>query len=130
MCGALFQSLARYAVIIPLSTLIYFLKNYLLYVAVFFSVSGVAQADVFTSKNFLAWPEAHQKFWIQGSVDTAALITSHNGNKEQGKCITKWYYGDKRAERNSLIIASMEKYSDVPPNAIMVALIKKACSEL
>ncbi|TBR44337.1 hypothetical protein CBF23_003195 [Marinomonas agarivorans] len=102
----------------------------MLYVALLSCFSGIAQADILTSKDFLTWPEVHQKFWIQGSIDTAALISSHSGNKEQGKCIAQWYYGDKRAERNSLIIASMEKYSDVPPEAIMVALIKKACGEL
>ena len=27
-----------------------------------------------------------------------------------GKCVIDWYFGDKRAERNGLILASMEKY--------------------
>lgn len=90
----------------------------------------MAQAEGFTAKDFLTLPEAHQKFWIEGAIDMTALVVSTGGNKKKGRCIYEWYYGDRHAERNSLILASMKKYLNVPPNAIMVALIERDCGSL
>lgn len=90
----------------------------------------MAQAEGFTAKDFLKLDEAHQKFWIEGAVDMMGLVAANTNNHQQGKCIMKWYYGDENAERNGLIIASMRKYEDVPPNAIMLALAERACGTI
>ena len=44
-----------------------------------------------------------------------------------GKCVIDWYFGDKRAERNGLILASMEKYPHSYPSAVFVALSEREC---
>ena len=48
-------------------------------------------------------------------------------NKDIGKCVIDWYFGDKRAERNGLIIASMRKYPNSYPSAVFVALTEREC---
>ncbi len=48
---------------------------------------------------------------------------------EQADCIVKWYYTDKKAERNTLILALMEKYSDFVPSSIMISLVEQACGD-
>ena len=102
----------------------------MLYAGLAVAVSNAAYAESFTAKDFLKLNEAHQKFWIEGAIDMTALIISTGGNKTKGRCISEWYYGDQNAERNSLILASMKKYPNVPPNAIMVALIERDCGSL
>lgn len=88
-------------------------------------VSGV-QADEFLNRDFLTLQEAHQKFWIQGAMDTLIQVAAAKG-KEKGQCVANWYYSEKRAERNSLILASMKKYSNEHPSALMLALVEQSC---
>jgi hypothetical protein len=47
----------------------------------------------------------------------------------QGKCIIDWYFGDKRADRNGLILAGMEKYPDTRPSVIFVLVTEQACGK-
>lgn len=94
------------------------------------AASGAAYSEDFTAKDFLKLNEAHQKFWIEGAIDMTGLVISTGGNKQKARCISEWYYGDNHAERNSLILASMQKYPDVPPNAIVLALIERGCGSL
>ncbi len=86
----------------------------------------MAQAEDFTNKDFLTLQEAHQKFWIQGAVDALSQVAAAKAN-ETGRCVMEWYYGPKHAARNGLILASMEKYPDAHPRAIVLALIERAC---
>ena len=117
----------RYADIIALSTFKDKLKNFLLLTVVVLGFSGTAKAEDFTNKDFLTLAEAHQKFWIEGAVDALAQVAAAK-DKQTGKCVVDWYY-TQRAETNSLILASMEKYSDAYPSVIMVALAERACGE-
>ncbi|MBV1873870.1 MAG: hypothetical protein KUG80_03765 [Gammaproteobacteria bacterium] len=89
-------------------------------------VPGAVHAEDFTNKDFLKLQETHQKFWIQGAVDALAQVASAKDNKT-GRCIMEWYYGPKHAARNGLILASIEKYPDAHPSAVMLALTERAC---
>lgn len=89
-------------------------------------IVNTAQAEDFTNKDFLTLQEAHQKFWIQGAVDALAQVASAKANKT-GRCVIEWYYGPKHAMRNGLILASIEKYPDAHPSAVMLALTERAC---
>lgn len=86
----------------------------------------MAQAEDFTNKDFLTLQEAHQKFWIQGAVDVLGHVAAAK-SKQTGRCVLEWYYGDQYAERNSLILASIRKYPDAHPSAVMLALTERAC---
>ncbi len=87
---------------------------------------GMAYAEGFQNKDFLNLPEAHQKFWIQGAMHALGLVASGK-SEETGKCVIDWYFGDKRAERNGLILASMRKYPNSYPSAIFLALTERVC---
>lgn len=50
--------------------------------------------------------------------------------KTTGQCVGNWYFSDKRAERNALILASMKKYSDSYPSAVMLALVERECGSI
>lgn len=126
MRGIKAKTLAFTQSIIPLSTFKHKLKNFLLYVALLICFSETVLAAEVTSKDFLALPEAHQKFWIQGAMDVLIQIAAAKST-EQGQCVADWYFSDKQAQRNSLIIASMKKYPAYTPRIIFVALTEKAC---
>lgn len=114
--------------IIALSTFIYKLKNFLIYAVISLGAVNTAYADNFKASDFLKLQSINQKFWIEGSIDTMLHIASSR-DKKQGKCILKWYYGDKKAQRNGLILAAMQKYHTEQPTTIMLALLEQACGK-
>lgn len=85
-----------------------------------------AQSQAFTNKDFLQLPEMQQKGFIDGAVSTLYQMAAQE-SAEIGQCVYDWYYGDKRAERNGLILRSMEQYPDNLPSVIIVALTENAC---
>lgn len=123
------QAPCLYAEIISLSTFKDKLKNFLLLNTLVWACVSGAQADEFTNQDFLALPEAHQKFWIQGAIDSIALLGGAK-NPPIGQCILEWYYGDQHAKSNGLILASMRKYVDARPSSIMLALAEKTCGKI
>ncbi len=114
--------------IIALSTFKYKLKNFLVYAGLIFCSSVLANEEKFTNKDFLELPEAHQKFWIQGAMDAMASVAARK-SADHGQCINEWYFGDKNAERNGLIIASMKKYPAYVPSVIFIFLTEEACGK-
>ncbi|GAB2695044.1 hypothetical protein [Aliiglaciecola aliphaticivorans] len=92
------------------------------------AVTGIAQADEFKARDFLKWPDVQKKYWIRGAMDALGQVAASK-SKEKGLCVMQWYYSDKRAERNSLILSSMKKYPDIIPSAIMVALTERECGK-
>ncbi len=50
-------------------------------------------------------------------------------DKTIGQCVFEWYFGENRAERNGLILASMEKYPHSYPSAIFLGLTERECGE-
>lgn len=89
-------------------------------------IVNMAQAGGFTNKDFLTLPEAHQKFWIQGAMYTLIHVAAAKDPKT-GQCVSDWYFGDKRAERNGLILASMKKYPESYPSAVFLGLTERTC---
>lgn len=83
-------------------------------------------AQAFTNADFLKMPEIQQKGYLDGAVQTLYQMAAQK-NVEAGQCVHDWYYGGKRAERNWLILRSMEKYPDNFPAAIIAALTERAC---
>lgn len=83
-------------------------------------------AEGFNNKDFLKMPPIRQKFWLNGAMDTLAHVASFK-DKTIGQCVVDWYFGEKHAQRNGLIFASMEKYPDHTPTVIIVALTQRAC---
>lgn len=84
-------------------------------------------ADGFDNKGFLSLENAQKKFWIDGAIDTLGHVAAIK-SKEQGQCVYDWYYNDT-ANKNGLILASMTKYPDHTPSAILIALTERACEK-
>ncbi|OHU92113.1 hypothetical protein BET10_07235 [Pseudoalteromonas amylolytica] len=98
----------------------------MLYGALSVGVSFQAVATGMTNAEFLELDNSYKKFWIQGAMYSLGHVAAAK-SKETGKCVIDWYFGDKRAERNSLILASMEKYPSSYPSAIFIALTEREC---
>lgn len=98
----------------------------MVYICLSLVISKGVWAEGYTNEMFLMLPEAHQKFWIQGAMHALGLVAAGK-SKETGKCVIDWYFGDKRGERNGLILASMKKYPDSYPSAIFLALTEREC---
>lgn len=88
--------------------------------------SSAVYAKGFTNKDFLILPETQQKFWIQGAMYMLIHIGAAK-SQEKGQCVADWYFGEKRPQRNSLILGSMEKYSSSYPSVVMLALVEREC---
>lgn len=83
-------------------------------------------AEGFNNRAFLLMPQEHQKYWLNGAIDSLAHVAAFK-KKDIGQCVIDWYFGDKHAQRNGLIFASMERYPDHTPIVVLVALTQRAC---
>lgn len=70
--------------------------------------------------------DVKKKFWLHGAISALSHAASIK-NIEEAKCIDEWYFNDKIAEKNGLIIASMEQYPEHAPSTILLALIELDC---
>ena len=86
------------------------------------------RADIFKNSDFLEMQEERQKFWLTGALETLVHVAAFK-NKDLGQCVNDWYFSEKMAERNWLIMESIKKYPDHTPSAILVALTQRACGE-
>lgn len=100
----------------------------MLYTGLIFTLPALADEAQFTNKDFLQMPDAHKKFWIQGAMRALGAVSARN-NTQHGKCVTDWYFGEKQADRNGLIIGSMEKYPSYSPDVIFIFLTEQACGK-
>ena len=89
---------------------------------------NTAYADNFKASDFLKLQSMNQRFWISGSIGTLIHVANAKDRKI-GDCIANWYYSDKKAERNTLILAAMKKHSDKQPSTIMIALTEHVCGK-
>lgn len=85
----------------------------------------VSEAETFTSAELLNWSTESQRSYIQTSVGMASVIASQISDTKAG-CIGRWYFDDNRA-RLAEIHASMKKNSQFHPQAVILALMQKAC---
>lgn len=86
-------------------------------------------AGDFKSKDLLALPKPQIKFWIQGGIEVLAASLVKK-NEKQSICIMNWYFGDKQAERNGLILGSLKKYGNTEPSAVIIALLEIDCGKI
>lgn len=62
-----------------------------------------------------------KKFWLYGSILTLVqAATAHS--QEAGQCVHDWYFKGDQSYKNGLVEASLEKHSDAPPTAVLIAL--------
>lgn len=85
-------------------------------------------AEGFRAKQFLEIPPEQQQYWLNGSIGTLVYIAAFK-SASIGQCVNDWYFGDKRGERNWLILESMKKYPDYQPVVILVALTERSCGK-
>lgn len=50
-------------------------------------------------------------------------------DKQRGKCIIDWYYGENQADTNGLFLASMKKYPDYKPSAMFLFFAQQECGK-
>lgn len=103
----------------------------MIYTGVIFCLSGVTLADEtegFRSKHFLELPDKHKKFWLDGAITAFAHIAAAK-EKTKGECVYNWYFAKDIDEKNGLIEASMRKYQDATPTAVLLALTEKICGQ-
>ena len=84
-------------------------------------------AKNFKNKDFLKMAPIQQKFWLSGAIDTLGHVAVLK-NKTQSQCTYDWYYGDT-ANQNGIIMASIRKYPDHTPSAIVIVLAEKKCGK-
>lgn len=81
--------------------------------------------ETFTSAEFLKWKLSDQKGYFRTNIGMASLIAAQN-DRAHAKCIEDWYLGSER-EAADYILASMRRYPEHHPRAIIMAALQKVC---
>lgn len=76
----------------------------------------------------MALPPNEQKFWLSGAIGTLVYVAAFK-DASIGQCVNDWYFGEKYAERNWLILESMKKYPDHKPIVVLAALTQRGCGK-
>jgi hypothetical protein len=92
-----------------------------------FTTPAKAEDNVFTSAEFLEWERKQQDFYIQVSINMAALIAVPN-DKKQADCIDNWY-NSKKETRNEFILGVMKDNPDYHPHGILIGVLQKNCGD-
>lgn len=82
-------------------------------------------AASFNNNDFLKLENEQKKFWLTGAIGVLVHVAAAK-SKKQGQCVYDWYYTDN-PKKVGLIIASMEKYPNSTPSAILLALSERSC---
>lgn len=82
-------------------------------------------ADGFTAAEFLDWPAANQKLFIETSVLMSAVIASQN-NQDVSRCVSAWHVREKPSAFSPIMKALRENRS-FHPQAVILAVLQKAC---
>jgi hypothetical protein len=86
-------------------------------------------AQEMKNHEFLELPDIAKKFWIQGAIQLMASTVNFY-DKKQGQCIIDWYYKGNTAQKNGLLLGSMNKYSDATPTVTVIAIVELSCGKL
>jgi len=88
-------------------------------------------AEGFTGSDVLKWKKSSQESYFRTSVSMAGVIASQNRN-EAAQCIDRWYFMDTgtQQKRANHIRDIMKQYPDHNPQAVIFAIIRKACGRL
>jgi len=87
-------------------------------------------AENFTSAKVLDWPEASQEALFQNSITMIGIVASQV-KPDIARCIDKWYGADEALgkKRYDEIRSALEKYPEYHPQAIVLAVVQKACGK-
>ncbi|MEM7547711.1 MAG: hypothetical protein AAF367_19465 [Pseudomonadota bacterium] len=91
-----------------------------------------SSANEFTAKQVLDWKETSQNNLFQDSIAMTSIIATQTGRHDHiATCIDGWYFvsDDVRASRNSEIRDALRRFPDSHPQAIILAVIQKACGK-
>lgn len=87
--------------------------------------SEAGAEESFKSSKFLEYTPQAQASYISTSIAMAGLVAARN-DKTHADCIDRWYFTDMK-KGNRTIIKTMRQYPDYHPQAVILALLKKAC---
>lgn len=96
------------------------------------SFPQLAAADTFTSATVLGWPEAQQNALFQTSITMTGIVaTRRDDTSHIARCIDDWYSDAKGtvATVNASIRESMRQLSEYHPQAVIIAVVEKACGK-
>ncbi|WP_342075605.1 hypothetical protein [Yoonia sp. SS1-5] len=89
-------------------------------------------ADGFTSADVLEWAEDSQDSFFQTSVTMIGVVATQTGaHGHIAACIDDWYWEGNTAnpEHNDTIRAAMQRFPDLYPQAIVLAVVEKQCGK-
>jgi hypothetical protein len=92
----------------------------------------LAVADEFTGADVLAWTEAQQDSYFQTSVTMIGIVATQVAGREQiANCIDGWYWKGEGAdpEKNASIREAMQRFPETYPQALILAVVEKACGQ-
>lgn len=98
--------------------------------ALFIAVALAPQVKAdqkFTGTEFLTWEAGSRLSYIQTSV-TMAVFTTSKRAPDMSKCLNDWYYDDMTAANND-VLASIRKFPEYHPTAIIAAKLEKVCGK-
>jgi len=94
------------------------------------SYPHISFADGFTSSDVLEWSAESQDSYFQTSVTMIGVVATQTGTHGHiAACIDDWYWqGDvANPENNDTIRAAMQRFPDLYPQAIVLAVVEKQC---
>lgn len=96
------------------------------------SYPHLSLADSFTSADVLEWAEDSQDNYFQTSVTMIGVVATQTGaHGHIATCIDDWYWQGNVAnpEHNDAIRAAMQRFPDLYPQAIVLAVVEKQCGK-
>lgn len=99
--------------------------------ALFMGYPQTSFAEGFSGSDVLKWKVSSQDSYFRTSVSMTGVIASQNRN-EAAQCIDKWYFVDTGTQRKRAnhIRDVLGQYPDHNPQAVIFAIIRKACGKL
>ncbi len=92
----------------------------------------LVSADGFTGADLLEWSDEGQNNYFQTSITMIGVVATQTGNHSHiAACIDDWYWeGDvAKPENNEMIRAAMQRFPDLYPQAIVLAVVEKQCGK-
>ncbi len=87
-----------------------------------------AAEDIFTSREFLTWPEEKQDGYFQISVTMATVIATQ-AQSNAASCLNEWYFKDVD-KQNQHMREVLRDHPDFHPSGTIFAIIQKACGDI
>lgn len=94
----------------------------------FLTCPQLLSADGFTSAQVLEWGESSQNALFQNSITMAGIVATQV-RPDIARCIDGWYSAGQIEQRQAQIRDALQLYPDHHPQAIILAVIEKACGQ-